>query len=346
MAYITSENSGTARDGTVTSDTSNVTHGAKPLGAQESPQIRSKGALIEPPELGEDERAFVTLVLNKSQSSPELIHDVVNLSNAELHKKYSAEYESWRAMRRRVKDGKRSIHWTFETFGNFLLVMGRKTYRADTLDRSNNDNLEYSPTNARWASKRTQANNRSTTLVFTDPDTRKTFAASDLDKKHKLADGTTRQRRNRGGWSDAELIAGKRLQSPIADGHKPVTTLGPIWMAAFAKAYPGQFFHLNSFSLKKLGEFEKNCPPGHAPEILEWAIENWDEVRWLAESFGLFFQIGDGSARFNAPLPRLMHDWINAVINAWMSANDLTYKDGVFKPKTDPDAIQKLSDKM
>lgn len=345
MVYITSESSGTARDGTVTSETSNVTHHSKALGAQESPQTLSKTVSIEAPELGEDERAFVTLVLSKSQSSPGLIQDVVNLSKADLHKKYSAEYESWRAMRRRVKEGKRSVHWTFETFAYFLLAMGRKTHRADTLDRSDNDNLEYSPTNARWASKRTQANNRSITLVFIDSDTGKKFTASDLDKKHKLADGTTRQRRSRGRWSDAELIAGKRLQSPVNDDHKSITTLAPIWMAAYAKAYPGEFFRLSPFDLKMLGKFEDACPGGYAADFLEWAIANWGEVHNYAKQLGYFFE-KEYEDKFVRPAPRLVSDWIQAVVNACMQCNNLEYRDGFIKPKIDSDIIQKLSDKI
>ncbi|MEL7476967.1 MAG: hypothetical protein AAGJ55_12185 [Cyanobacteria bacterium J06555_12] len=77
-----------------------------------------------------------------------------------------------------------------------------------TVDRIDNDKREYAPDNVRWASKRTQANNRAITVVLTD----RNGICRPLTDWAKLTDqnpNTMRQRRTRG-WSDVEIIEGRR----------------------------------------------------------------------------------------------------------------------------------------
>jgi len=85
-------------------------------------------------------------------------------------RKTSPEYRSWQMMKNRCLNpnaedyhhyGGRGINIcdTWLLFEGFLADMGRRPAESLTLDRINN-NLGYNKANCRWASRKTQAQNR------------------------------------------------------------------------------------------------------------------------------------------------------------------------------------------
>ena len=78
-------------------------------------------------------------------------------------------YSAWAHMRSRVNHGKTykniSICKAWEEYDNFFNDMMPTYVQGLTLDRIDNDG-NYEPTNCRWATKRQQAENRSTTRLF------------------------------------------------------------------------------------------------------------------------------------------------------------------------------------
>lgn len=96
----------------------------------------------------------------------------INTTHGErIFKSSTPEYRSWCGMKDRcyrekneryTDYGGRGInvcdHW-LNSFENFIEDMGRKPDNSYSLDRINND-LGYYKENCRWATKKTQANNR------------------------------------------------------------------------------------------------------------------------------------------------------------------------------------------
>lgn len=90
---------------------------------------------------------------------------------------WKGEYTAWTNMMHRCYSEKCSQFFRYGGRGiavcerwqdvrNFVLDMGRKPSRFHSLDRIDNEQ-GYSPDNCRWADKRTQAENRRSSVMFT-----------------------------------------------------------------------------------------------------------------------------------------------------------------------------------
>jgi len=145
---------------------------------------------------------------SKSNDIKEHIRDIAELSPSELNKKYKLTYNSWRNMKQRKKDGA-IIDEEFEDFASFLRHVGPRPPGNYTLDRVDNNNRMYGPGLCRWSDKRDQANNRSSTI----------FLTSESGECHPLTEWAKRlgerpdtlRKRKQNGWTDEEIIRGKRL---------------------------------------------------------------------------------------------------------------------------------------
>ena len=159
----------------------------------------------------------VTLISKSNHTCPavekiqdaEFVADLQHLTKMQLRRKYPAEANSHRNMLTRSKRRGNKVHPALRQFRNFLQLVGPMPVSGATLDRIDNTDPEYAPGKVRWADKRTQNNNKSDTLTFYNSVTGETFTASRLAKIQKVAQSTIRQRRRRG-WSDDEIIMGKR----------------------------------------------------------------------------------------------------------------------------------------
>jgi len=141
-------------------------------------------------------------------SSEQHLTDIQKLKRTELSEKYKAEYTSWRNMKQRAKTGA-IIHPDFDDFGSFLRHVGPRPTANYTLDRIENENPTYGPGLVRWASKKTQNNNRSNTLHLVDRDGTTRTLTEWAEIKGIKPDTLRRRRRN--GWTDHEVINGREL---------------------------------------------------------------------------------------------------------------------------------------
>lgn len=135
--------------------------------------------------------------------------DCARLSATELRRRYSGEANTHRNMLQRAGSRGNIINPKFRAFGDFLRHVGPKPIPSATLDRIDNSDPEYAPGKVRWADKRTQNSNKGDTLLFNCSRTGDTYTASRLAKKQKVSPSTIRKRKERG-WTDAEIIEGRR----------------------------------------------------------------------------------------------------------------------------------------
>lgn len=96
----------------------------------------------------------------------QLVKDVENLSPGELKAKYKSEYSSWSNRKHWAKVNDVSWSACMNTFAAFLLANGPIPEKSWTLDRIDPKG-HYTPGNIRWASKRTQAQNRTSARAIT-----------------------------------------------------------------------------------------------------------------------------------------------------------------------------------
>ena len=105
-------------------------------------------------------------------------------------------------------------------FNRFLMHVGPRPCPGATLDRIDNADPEYAPRKVRWADKRTQNSNKGDSLLFYYSRTGDTYTVSRLAKLRKVSPSTIRKRKERG-WTDDEIVEGKRHVAPVDIEHSP-----------------------------------------------------------------------------------------------------------------------------
>jgi hypothetical protein len=162
-------------------------------------------------------------------TAPQLLHDLTGQSHKDLHKdwlnqvekdhkemphqkfinKYRREYNSYKNCKSKCKNGKWKWPRHWNTFKQFLLDMG-PSCEGETLDRIDNENLNYGQGLCRWADKITQNNNKSDNVRLIYKGESKTVAqwAKELNLP-----SATMYKRKKLGWPDHEVIEGREAPS-------------------------------------------------------------------------------------------------------------------------------------
>lgn len=140
------------------------------------------------------------------------------------------EFRAWTGMIQRCYNANHSAHpryggrgikvcdrWV-DSFENFFEDMGARP-RKGTLDRIDN-NGDYTPENCRWATRKDQANNRSSNHLITACGETKTI--SEWAKALGTSDSTIRNRIRVLGWSKEDAVTTPvRRKLPPIHGVKP-----------------------------------------------------------------------------------------------------------------------------
>lgn len=169
----------------------------------------------------------------KKMSAPAggYLTDCENLSKMELRRRYTPEASSHRNMLAREKSHGALVHPDFRDFASFLRLVGPKPAISATIDRIDNGDPEYAPGKVRWADKRTQNNNKSDTLILYYSRTGDTYTVSRLAKLRRVSASTIRKRRQRG-WTDDEIIEGKRHHDAGVQSNAPAKREGTLSLQA------------------------------------------------------------------------------------------------------------------
>jgi hypothetical protein len=187
---------------------------------------------------------------------------------------------------------------SFRKFRDFFAAVGPNPYVNGTLDRIDNNDREYAPGKVHWADKRTQNNNKGDTVSFCNSTTGEYCTASRLAKLQKVTPSAIRKRLKMG-WTDAEIIARKRLRpvpvSPVVEPIKapppnnlPRPPLDVIWVQAMVAAYPGGWCVLTPKEKKMFRDLGAHYCGGGLPasqleDMINHTIINWSSVAQRAE---------------------------------------------------------------
>ncbi|MCC1480013.1 hypothetical protein [Roseibaca sp. Y0-43] len=145
--------------------------------------------------------------------------DLDTLPTMALRAKYAGEANTHRNMLQRVKTCGAVVHPSFRSFADFLRSVGPKPTTRATLDRIDNNDPEYAPGKVRWADKATQNSNKGDSLIFTCLTTGRSYSAAQLAARQGVSATAIRKRRKQG-WTDVEIIAGKRSSGLAAKATK------------------------------------------------------------------------------------------------------------------------------
>ena len=130
-----------------------------------------------------------------------------------LHLKYASTYNSHRNMKGRCAAMGIMLAPQFEKFIDFLAIVGPAPNPGDTIDRINPGG-PYTPENVRWANKTVQARNRTNVRHLTHEG--ETLPLVEWAERIGVPAGRLRGR-VQNGWSDAEVITGKRIVKPVSN---------------------------------------------------------------------------------------------------------------------------------
>jgi hypothetical protein len=205
-------------------------------------------------------------------------HDLLTLSKTDLRRVYRREASCHKHLLERCAEyGSRGPRFFFD----FLSLVGPIPARKATIDRRFNDWRDYAPKNIRWSDKETQTGNRECTLLFQPSDGGQPLTSRQLARRQKVTDDAIRNRRDRLGWTDAEIIAGKR--SPTSTNAVPPKSasiesapLEQVWMRCIALSYPGTSFGLTPAVKGMLRHFADACRPAPAEDVLDHVIQFWE----------------------------------------------------------------------
>lgn len=220
-----------------------------------------------------------------------LLHDIETMPVMELRAKYEGEANSHRNMLQRVKSRGAVVHPAFRRFPNFLRLIGPKPTTRATVDRINNNDPEYAPGKVRWADKTTQNRNKGDSLIFTCPNTGRSYTASQLAAKQGVSPTAIRKRRKQG-WKDVDIIAGKRSACVAVTPVKSVPANGKVFAAPLTAAEIA--FRRNREMCEFIRETEHSeyfmCTPAEFQEIF---AEDFPDIRgqeWLLSSEEAFLR--------------------------------------------------------
>lgn len=137
------------------------------------------------------------------------------ITRTELRKRHPDTYKNWDDMKQRCKVDpdtgiqRIALDQSFVMFADFLRIVGPRPEPTWSLDRIDYTG-PYSPDNVRWASKETQSRNRSNTIFLTSKGVTRPL----VEWAEVLGvDANTLRGRKRAGWTDEEIIDGRRSWS-------------------------------------------------------------------------------------------------------------------------------------
>lgn len=180
--------------------------------------------------------------------------DLVGKTIQQLRQEYPSEAACHRAMLARRKSHGAIVSKGLHSFRDFLRVLGPRPNKSWTVDRIDVTDPEYAPGKVRWADKRQQANNRTTTTLLNVRGEIKPL--TDWARQTGQKSNTIRARLRRGSSHEAAVYPRRRrtLQTPVEPSEKPSTGTGEVqnwppplearhWEPAYAqwvKAFKGR----------------------------------------------------------------------------------------------------------
>jgi hypothetical protein len=236
---------------------------------------------------------------SKIQQALDYKSDSAKLNYTALSDKYKLTYDSWRSVKQRAKSEGIALDQRLATFAEFLYWLGPRTSKNYTLDRIDYDG-PYSPDNCRWADKQVQSLNRSNAV--------KIMYCSELLPLKVVA---TRlgvppdvlYHRRSLGWTDEEIVAGKRLPKaePIFGASVWPEGKAQLWEEAYLQESAENELR-EQFYLRKCEEYRG----GFQKEFEYWA-ENEDKQtpqEFLDQINRADALVADAKAKLNALIER------------------------------------------
>lgn len=165
----------------------------------------------------------MTVLLEQSHSAQadfqkEFLRDIETLSTPALKKKYKLSADAHRTFTKRARQQGLEVDQDCADFRRFLVVMGGpRLSRKYSVDRIEN-NRGYVRGNVRWANHMTQTHNRSNSRKI---DFNGEFVPIKAAAARLRVSADVVYKRRAAGWTDAEIIAGKRRGTPKHEGVWP-----------------------------------------------------------------------------------------------------------------------------